>query len=148
MQQVNNNYDRVKLNILKYFTLFMTGALVYMTIEILWRGHTHWTMGIIGGIVLILVGLINEFDRDIPLLVQAPLASIIITSLEYISGYVLNIKLGLNIWDYSHMPLNVDGQVCLPASILWMFVGLIGVLLDDWVRSTFFGESNVKHKLI
>lgn len=135
--------------IIKYIAIFLSGAIVYMALEILWRGWTHWTMGVVGGICCILIGLINEIlPKDTPLLVQAPIASIIITSLEYISGYILNIKLGLNIWDYSHMPFNVDGQVCLPASILWMFVGLIGVIIDDWVRSTFFGEPNVKHKLI
>ena len=148
MQQVNNNYERVKLNILKYFTLFRTGALVYMTIEILWRGHTHWTMGIIGGIVLILVGLINEFDRDIPLLVQAPLASIIITLLEYYTGTIVNLKLGWHIWDYSGLPFNVDGQVCLLYSIFWMILGPIASLLDDYIRCEVFHEPKNKINLI
>lgn len=148
MQQVNNTYERVKLNILKYFTLFMTGALVYMTIEILWRGHTHWTMGVIGGIVLILVGLINEFDRDIPLMVQAPLASIIITLLEYYTGTIVNLKLGWHIWDYSGLPFNVDGQVCLLYSIFWMILGPIASLLDDYIRCEIFHEPKKKINLI
>jgi uncharacterized membrane protein len=119
-----------------------------MGLEILWRGWTHWTMGVVGGLCCILIGLINEIlPKETPLLVQAPIASIIITSLEYISGYILNIKLGLEIWDYSQMPLNVDGQICLPASLLWMVVGILGVIVDDKVRSC-FGETDVKHKLI
>lgn len=134
--------------LIKYICIFIAGCLVYMGMELLWRGWTHWTMGILGGICCILIGLINEvLPKDTPLLVQAPIASIIITCLEYISGYILNIKLGLNIWDYSHMIFNVDGQVCLPASLLWMVVGIVGVLLDDWVRS-WFGEEKINHKII
>ena len=119
-----------------------------MAIEILWRGFTHWTMGILGGIVLILVGLINEADKDIPLMVQAPMASIIITILEYYSGIILNVHLGLNIWDYSDLPLNVDGQVCLMYSLLWMILGSIAVLLDDFVRWKIFKEPRKKTRLI
>ena len=116
----------------------MSGALIYMGLEMLWRGYTHWTMGLVAGIATILIGLINEFfPKDTPLMVQAPIASLIITELEYISGEILNVQLGLNIWDYSQMPLNVDGQVCLPASLLWMAIGLIAVVLDDFIRARF-----------
>ena len=34
----------------KYLILFLTGAMVYGIIEILWRGRTHWTMAVLGGI--------------------------------------------------------------------------------------------------
>ena len=119
-----------------------------MLIEILWRGYTHWTMGILGGIVLILVGLINEVDKDIPLLVQAPIASIVITLLEYYSGIILNIQMKLNIWDYSDLPFNVDGQVCLLYSLLWMILGMVAVILDDFVRCVIFKEPRKKIRLI
>jgi uncharacterized membrane protein len=109
-----------------------------MGLEMLWRGYTHWTMGLVAGIATILIGLINEiFPKDTPLMVQAPIASLIITELEYISGEILNVYLGLNIWDYSQMPFNVDGQVCLPASLFWMIIGLIAVWLDDIIRAKF-----------
>lgn len=135
-------------NLAKYLTVFISGAIIYMCLELAWRGFTHWTMGILGGLCTVLIGLINEIlPDDTPLLVQAPLASIIITTLEYYTGYILNIKLGLNIWDYSQMPLNVDGQVCLYASLLWMVLGIVAVILDDRVRSL-FGEDNIKHRLI
>lgn len=122
--------------VLTYIIIFIAGAIIYMGLEMLWRGYTHWTMGVVAGIATILIGLINEIvPKDTPLLVQAPIASLIITELEYISGEILNVCLGLNIWDYSQMPLNVDGQVCLPASLLWMVVGLIAVVLDDFIRA-------------
>ena len=142
------NNKRVIYIVIEYVTLFIIGALVYMTIEILWRGHTHWSMGILGGILLILIGLINEFDRDIPLLVQAPLAAIIITLFEYYTGIIINVRLGWHVWDYSSLPFNVDGQVCLLYSILWMILGPIAALLDDFVRWKLFREPKKKIKLI
>lgn len=127
--------------ILKYITLFFIGSIVYMTMEIMWKGETHWTMGILGGICLIVIGLINELFSDIPLLYQGFIGSIIITFLEYFSGMLLNVTLGLGIWDYSMLPWNVDGQVCLYFSIMWIFVSMFASLLDDTIRVKLFKES-------
>lgn len=33
----------------KLIFLFVVGGLLYAVIEILWRGYTHWTMAILGG---------------------------------------------------------------------------------------------------
>ena len=127
--------------ILKYITLFFIGSIVYMTMEIMWKGETHWTMGILGGICLIVIGLINELFSDIPLLYQGFIGSIIITFLEYFSGMLLNVKLGLGIWDYSMLPWNVDGQVCLYFSIMWIFVSMFASLFYDTIRFDLFKES-------
>ena len=126
--------------ILKYISLFVIGSVVYMAMEMVWKGETHWTMGILGGICLILIGLINELFSDIPLLYQGFIGSIIITFLEYFSGMLLNVKLGLNIWDYSMLPWNVDGQVCLYFSIMWIFVSMFASVLDDIIRVKIFNE--------
>ena len=46
--------------IAKYLFLGAIGSIIYMSLEILWRGYTHWTMGVLGGICFICLGLINE----------------------------------------------------------------------------------------
>lgn len=127
-------------NFFKYITIFLMGGIIYMIMEMLWRGRTHISMGILGGICVVLIGIINEIYHDIPLLYQAPLGSIIITILEYISGYILNITLGLNIWDYSDLPFNVNGQVCLYYSLLWMVLSMVASVIDDVIRQRIFGE--------
>lgn len=127
-------------NFFKYITIFLMGGIIYMIMEMIWRGHTHISMGILGGICVVLIGIINEIYHDIPLLYQAPLGSIIITILEYISGYILNITLGLNIWDYSDLPFNVNGQVCLYYSLLWMVLSMVASVIDDVIRQRIFGE--------
>lgn len=44
----------------KYLFLFDVGGLLYILIELAWRGWSHWTMFILGGICFIYLGLINE----------------------------------------------------------------------------------------
>lgn len=44
----------------KYVILWAVGGLLYITLELLWRGYSHWTMFILGGLCFIGLGLINE----------------------------------------------------------------------------------------
>ena len=130
----------------KYFILFSIGGLIYMLLEISFSGSTHWTMGILGGICFILIGLIDSY-YDLPLYKQMFLGAIIITALEFLSGVILNLGLHLDIWSYTDLPLNILGQVCLPFSLLWFFLCLPAILLDDWIRSSFFGETHPPYRL-
>ena len=132
----------------KYLILFMIGAFSYLFIEILYRGHTHWTMGILGGACFVLVGLINEYlSWNTPLCLQGVIGSVIITTLEFGSGVILNIWLGLDIWDYSQMPFNLMGQICLPFSIAWIALSVLAVIIDDWLRYWLFGEEKPHYKI-
>lgn len=133
----------------KYMILFIIGGIVYNLIEILWRGYSHWTMFILGGICFICLGLINEFiPWDMPLCIQMLIGTIIITTLEYITGCIVNIKLGMNVWDYSELPFNLNGQICLLFSILWYFISVIGIILDDIIRWKLFKENKPTYKII
>ena len=138
-----------KLKIIaKYLFLGIIGSIIYMNLEILWRGYTHWTMGILGGICFICLGLINEIlSWETPLILQMFIGSIIITILEFITGCIVNIWLGWNIWDYSNLPLNLLGQICLPFSILWYFISAIGIVIDDYIRYIYFDEEYPRYKL-
>ena len=102
----------------KEFFIFVIFGISYFTLEILYRGHSHWTMMFLGGIVSVLIGLINEITPNMRMWKQMFLGTILITVFEFILGYVLNIKLGLGIWDYSNIPFNIMGQICLPFSFL------------------------------
>ena len=132
----------------KYFTLFSLGGLLYMMIEILFSGSTHWTMGILGGLCFLLIGLINStFSYDFSLIKQMTISAILITALEFVAGVILNLGLHLAIWDYSHLPLNILGQVCLPFSFIWFFLSLPAIFLDDFIRWQLFGEDRPYYKL-
>ena len=125
------------------------GAGAYYFIEVLWDGNSHWTMALLGGICFIAIGLINEFlSWDTPMWIQALIGSVIVTILEFVFGCVLNIWLKLGIWDYSQMPLNIFGQVCLVFSMFWFFLSILAILLDDYLRYWLFGEEEPHYKLI
>ena len=138
------------LNILlKYIVLFFVGGAVYCGIEMLWRGYTHWTMLIVGGICFVFCGGINEvFDWDMPIWKQMLICSCGITIIEFISGFFINIIFKLNVWDYSNLPFNVLGQICLLFSILWFGLSFIAIVVDDWLRYWLFGEEKPHYKFI
>ena len=46
---------------------FAIGSVLYGTIEILWRGYTHWTMLLAGGICLALFYVFNLNHFYLPL---------------------------------------------------------------------------------
>ena len=94
---------------------FWIGAAVYPMIEIAWRGRTHPAMALAGGLAGAVLGKISKTNR--PLRHQALLGGLAITGIEYAMGRWWNRN--YRIWDYRNMPLNVQGQVCLPYTLAW-----------------------------
>lgn len=78
---------------------------------------------------------------------QGVIGACFITAMELVSGLILNVWLGLGIWDYSAIPLNFMGQICLPFSILWVLLSVVAVVLDDWLRYWLFGEERPHYVL-
>lgn len=133
----------------KYLALFFIGGTIYVSIEHIWRGWSHWTMFILGGICFIALGLINEvLDWNTPMVLQMAIGCAIITTLEFITGCVVNIGLGWDVWDYSQYPLNFLGQISVGSSVLWYFLSAVGIVLDDTICWKAFGEDKPKYKWI
>ena len=120
--------------VLKEFIIFIIFGLMYITIELLYRGHTHYSMFIVGGICGVLIGLINDNTPDMPLLPQCVLGAVIITVIELLTGLFLNVYLGLNIWDYSNQPFNFMGQICPQFCIIWCILSILVIRIDDWLK--------------
>lgn len=134
---------------IEYFSLFNLYGVIYVLIEILYRGYSHWSMFLLGGICGILIGLINEIiSWEMSFIFQCFIGGCIVTSLELLIGYIVNIKLGLNIWDYSNMWGNYLGQICPLFSSLWCILSGIVIVLDDWLRYWLFKEDRPNYKLI
>lgn len=125
--------------LIKYFALFIVGGLVYIFIEIAYRGHSHPLMFILGGLTLILVGLLDEYKKP-PIIVQMIMGGIIITILELITGLLFNRQ--YQIWDYRNIPFNFKGQICLPFSAVWCLLSFLAKKLDNFIR----GELKRKKK--
>lgn len=116
--------------------LFLIGGVLYYLIEVLWRGYSHWTMFILGGICFVIMGLLNEykFKWNDSLIKQSIISACIITVFEFITGCIVNLWLGLHVWDYSELPCNILGQVCLYFFFVWILLSMFGIILDDWIR--------------
>ena len=124
---------------LKYLTL-LVGGVFYYSLEVIFRGYSFPAMAVCGGLCFIICGVINERSRCMPLVLQQLIAATGITVIEFIFGLILNVWLGLNMWDYSNMPFNILGQICLPFTLLWYVLSAPAIILDDYLRYWIFGE--------
>ena len=118
----------------KYILLFTVGGAGYGLIELIWRGHTHWSMLIAGGVCFILFSLIADKLYTLPLIIKAAVAAAATTAVELLFGLVLNVGLGMAVWDYSNMPLNLFGQICAPFSLLWCALALVFTPLAEMLN--------------
>lgn len=113
--------------------VFLIGAVLYNFIEILFRGYTHWTMGIVGGVCM--VTLCHTFGKVLRMAwwKKCLLGAVIITGLELVTGCIVNLWMGWNIWDYSQRRFQFLGQVCLLFSVFWFFLCIPVV----WISKAF-----------
>lgn len=133
----------------KGLILGLIGGALYAGIELLWRGHTHWTMAVLGGVLFVLLGGINEvLPWDMPLEIQGIIGAGIVTAAELVAGLVLNRWLGLGIWDYGNLPGNVLGQICPQFTAAWLGLSIVAIVLDDWIRWRLWGEERPHYTTI
>lgn len=111
------------MKLTQHIFAFLMGFFLYSLIEIVSRGYTHWTMALTGGAVLMLMNCITGL-RKISLLRCCFTGCLLITCAELAVGIADNLIMGWVVWDYSRMPLNFLGQICLPFSALWFLVGI------------------------
>lgn len=133
--------------ILKAIILMAVGGMLYALFEIGFRGYTHWTMIIVGGICFYLIGLINEvIPWEMEIWKQCVIGSLVVTAVEFVSGCIINLWLGWGVWDYSDMPFNILGQVCLPFSTLWVLLSALAIILDDYLRYWLYHEEKPHYR--
>ena len=133
---------------MKDFILFVIGGLAYYIVELLYRGHSHYSMFVVGGLCFLLIGSLNEyvFTWKMPLNSQMTISAWLITLFEFIFGMLLNTTFGFGVWDYSDQPYNLFGQVCLLYTCFWYLLSLPAILLDDLLRDKWFGDTRKPYK--
>lgn len=125
------------LNVLLHAVFGCLGGLLYILVEILWRGYSHWTMVLLGGVCFVLCGILDEVQHKPHIILQMLQGAIIITALEFITGCIVNLWFGWQVWDYGDLPFNILGQVCLYFFFTWFFLAYLVIKTE-----------NLLHKLV
>lgn len=133
----------------KALALFLTGGTAYAIVELLWRGWTHPSMFLLGGVCFLVLGALNEYlPWEMPLSAQVVIGDVLVTILELATGLIVNVWMGLGVWDYSNLPGNLWGQICPQFMVLWIQLVLVAILLDDLIRWLCFGEEKPKYRIL
>lgn len=67
--------------------------------------------------VLGVVYLVSPYQNNLFLLFF--ISAILVSVLEYLTSYLLEKCFHLTLWDYHHVPLNINGRIAIPVSIFW-----------------------------
>lgn len=121
----------------EYICVFLTGGILYSMIEMLWRGYTHWSMTAAGGICLLLIHWLNMKLHSRDILLRCLWGCVMITAVEFTAGVIVNLWLGLDVWDYSGMAYNLLGQICPAFSLMWFLISFPACMVSDAARKFF-----------
>ena len=109
-----------------------------------WKEHRFVNRGFLNGPicpvygigVTLVVHFLSPYRSNLIILYIT--STILVTALEWLTGFILERVFHNKWWDYSNMPLNLNGYVCLLFSLIW---GVACVLIVDFIHS-------VIHKLL
>lgn len=135
----------IKLKKIKeYSFIYCVGAGLYSLIEIAFRGFTHWTMALTGGLAYLLIYVTSFRIKAKGLLIRCLSGCGIITVLEFIVGCIVNRRLHMNVWDYSQRPGHILGQICPLFTFIWFLLSIPAVLLSFIIKSRLFNNGKQK----
>ena len=134
--------------ILEYGFLWVLGGSLYYAFEIIFRGFSHWSMFILGGICMAFFawqGRREHFSK--PLWIQVLRCTIFVTTCEFITGLIVNKWLNLAVWDYSDQPFQLFGQICLPFAVIFSGLCAAGILVDGYLLHWIFKEEKPEFRV-
>lgn len=98
---------------------FLFGGVGYGLVEVIWRGYTHPSMVITGGICFSMICAINGRLSGRPLLLRSAACTLGVTAMEFCVGILVNRVFDMSVWDYSDKWMNLFGQICPLYSVFW-----------------------------
>lgn len=110
------------------------GGTIYYLLEIWFRGFSHWSMFLLGGICMIFIGKQGQWTEwKSPICLQLLRSIIFVASGEFITGLIVNKWLAWNVWDYSDRRWNILGQVCMLFTIIFAILCFLAIFLSKWI---------------
>lgn len=98
--------------------LFFLGGAGYVLLELLYRGRSHYSMFLAGGICFLLLGKLEAVHPRLPGWARPLAGAGIITMVELGTGLLFNRD--YSVWDYRAVPGNFCGQICPRFTLLWI----------------------------
>ena len=131
------------------------GGAAYFLLEVAYktaRGEPErisWTMLVLAAILCIPIERAGaEMPWDVPLWMQAAGCAGLVTATELIAGLILNVWLGLGVWDYSDLWGNLWGQICPQFAAIWWGLCLVFIPVFDWMRYAVAGGERPRYRVI
>lgn len=147
------NRERVGKWLLSVLLWVWTGTL-YFFIEVVWKtSHGRpemisWTMLLLAIILAVPLERFGaELPWEMPLMAQSAVCGVAITVVEFVAGLIINVWLGMGVWDYSAMTGNIMGQVCPQFLIMWVSLAAVGIVMLDWMRYGVEGGERPRYAL-
>ena len=125
----------------EYLFLWTLGGVIYYSLEMIFRGFSHWSMFLLGGFCLVFFAQQGIWTGwRAPLWKQVGWSVLFVTSCEFITGIFVNKIMCWNVWDYTDQPFQILGQVCLPFTIIFSGLCAAGILLSGYLLHFLYGE--------
>lgn len=130
------------MNIYKILLILFVGSFVGVLVELLWcylnHGYFESRSGLVYGPFNLLYGvgavalsvLLYRYRNRGKWLSFAG-GMIIGSVVEYLCSWLMEVVFGSKSWDYSNIPFNINGRICLLYSVFW---GVLGVL---WIKDIY-----------
>lgn len=90
---------------------------------------------------LSIIILLRPYHNDF--LVLFVMSIIVCSIIEYITSYLMEKIFKARWWDYSHIPFNINGRICLLFSIAFGFMGSIIVFLNKYLYTYISNIPNI-----
>ncbi|MGN0518595.1 MAG: putative ABC transporter permease [Acutalibacteraceae bacterium] len=150
--EISSEHFAKGLNIYKLLLICFVGSFVGVVIETLWcliiNGYIESRSGLVYGPFNLLYGVgavaltvcLYKF-RNRGAWISFLGGMIVGSVVEYICSWGQELIFGSRSWDYSHMPFNINGRICLLYSVFWGFLGVL------WIKNIYPRMANLILKI-
>jgi len=118
----------------EYLFLLVTGGCIYYCFELIFRGFSHWSMFVLGGVCFLFFYLHGSLVKwEDPMWRQILRCILFVTAMEFTTGIIVNKWLELGVWDYSRLPFQLFGQICLQFTVIFSGLCAVGIILSGYI---------------
>lgn len=137
-QESHSEHFAKGLNLYKVLLICFVGSFAGVVVELLWclitHGYIESRSGLVYGPFNLLYGVgavvlsvcLFKF-RNRGSWISFLGGMIVGSVVEYVCSFGQELVFGSRSWDYSHLPFNINGRICLLYSVFWGFLGVLWI---------------------